>query len=380
MAGPLNGIRIIELAGIGPGPFAGMVLADLGAEVIRVERPGGNPGAAFGHDILFRSRPSIAVNLKSAAGIEVVMRLVEGADALIEGNRPGVAERLGVGPDDCLARNPKLVYGRMTGWGQDGPLAQTAGHDINYIALSGALDAIGRADSGPVPPLNLVGDFGGGAMMLVTGLLAAVLHAERTGAGQVVDVSMVEGASLLLSMQRAMATQGIWTDRRGGNLLDTGAFFYDVYETADKKFVSIGSLEPQFYAELVTRLDLADELGAGQADPQRWPQLRARLAEVFASRTRDAWDVVFEGSDACYAPVLSMAEAVDHPHNVARRSFVSVGDTMQPAPTPRFSGTPADDPRPADVPGGSTRTVLRDAGFTHDELDALVVSGAIAQA
>ncbi len=379
MPGPLDGIRIVELAGIGPGPFAGMVLADLGAEVIRVERPGGNPGAAFGHDTLFRSRRCIALDLKRPEGVEVVLRLVETADALIEGNRPGVAERLGVGPDDCLARNPALVYGRMTGWGQDGPLSQRAGHDINYIALSGVLDTIGRRDSGPVPPLNLVGDFGGGAMMLVTGLLAALLHARSSGEGQVVDVSMVEGASLLLSMQRTMAAQGMWQPARGTNLLDTGAFFYDVYETSDGRWVSIGALEPQFYAELCARLDLVEELGDGQMDPSRWPAMRARLAEVFASRTRDEWDEVFAGSDACYAPVLSLDEAPTHPHTTARGAFVEVGGTLQPAPTPRFLGTPTDAPRPAARPGADTHAVLAAAGFDEHEVESLLASEAAVQ-
>lgn len=378
MPGPLAGVTVVELAGIGPGPFAGMVLADLGATVIQVERPGGNPAAAFGHAALQRSRRTVAVNLKEPAGVEVVLRLVEDADLLIEGNRPGVTERLGIGPDDCLARNPALVYGRMTGWGQDGPWAQRAGHDINYIALSGALDTIGRADSGPVPPLNLVGDFGGGAMLLVVGVLAALDHARRTGEGQVVDAAMAEGASLLLSMQRTMAAQGLWSGGRGGNLLDTGAPFYDVYETADGNWVSIGSLEPQFFAELLARLDLTEEFGDGQ-DPRRWPALRERLASVFASRSRDEWDEVFAGSDACYAPVLSMDEAPQHEHNVARGSFVEVGGDLQARPAPRFSATPSADPTPASRPGTDTRAVLRDAGYADDEVAELLDTGAVAE-
>lgn len=378
MSGPLAGVTVVELAGIGPGPFAGMVLADLGAEVVKVERPGGNPAAAFGHAALNRSRRSVAVDLKSPAGVEVVLRLVAGADVLIEGNRPGVTERLGVGPDTCLARNPRLVYGRMTGWGQDGPWARRAGHDINYIALSGALDTIGRADSGPVPPLNLVGDFGGGAMLLVVGVLAALDHARRTGQGQVVDAAMVEGASMLLSMQRTMAAQGLWGGGRGHNLLDTGAPFYDVYATADERWVSVGALEPQFFAELLARLGLTEEFADGQ-DPRRWPALRARLAEVFATRTRAEWDEVFAGSDACYAPVLSMGEAPEHEHNRARGSFIDVDGDLQARPVPRFSATPTDHPTPDASPGTHTRQVLTDAGFAADEVAALLEDGVVAQ-
>lgn len=378
MAGPLEGVTVVELAGIGPGPFAGMVLADLGATVVQVERPGGNPAAAFGHAALNRSRRSVAVDLKQPEGVEVVLRLVEGADVLIEGNRPGVAERLGVGPDACLARNPALVYGRMTGWGQDGPWSQRAGHDINYIALAGVLDTVGRDDSGPVPPANLVGDFGGGAMLLVVGVLAALDHARRTGEGQVVDAAMVEGASLLLSMQRTMAAQGLWSGGRGGNLLDTGAPFYDVYETADGSWVSFGALEPQFYAELLDRLGLTEEFGDGQ-DPRRWPALRERLTAVIGSRSRDDWDEVFADSDACYAPVLSMDEAPTHEHNVARGSFVDVDGDLQARPAPRFSATPTADPRPSTAPGAHSREVLADAGFGEDEIERLLDTGAVAE-
>ena len=379
MTGPLDAVTVVELAGIGPGPFAGMVLADLGATVVQVERPGGNPAAGFGHAALNRSRRSIAVDLKHPDGVGVVLRLVEGADVLIEGNRPGVTERLGVGPEACLARNPALVYGRMTGWGQDGPWAQRAGHDINYIALAGVLDTIGRDDSGPVPPANLVGDFGGGAMLLVVGVLAALDHARRTGQGQVVDAAMVEGASLLLSMQRTMAAQGLWSGGRGGNLLDTGAPFYDVHRTADGRWISFGALEPRFYAELLARLGLADEFGDGQ-DPRRWPALRARLAEVIAGRTRDEWDEVFAGSDACYAPVLSMVEAPAHEHNVARGSFVEVGGELQARPAPRFSATPTADPTPSTATGAHTREVLRDAGLEDAEVERLLAIGAVAEA
>lgn len=377
MSGPLGGTTIVELAGIGPGPFAGMVLADLGATVLSIDRPGGNPMARIGHDALFRSRRSVAVDLKRPAGVEVVLRLVEHADALVEGFRPGVTERLGVGPTTCLARNPTLVYARMTGWGQDGPLAPTAGHDIDYIALAGVLDTVGRADGGPVPPLNLVGDFAGGAMMLVTGLLAALLHAQRTGEGQVVDVSMVEGASLLLSMQRSMQAAGAWQGGRGGNLLDTGAPFYDVYETADGRWLALGALEPQFYAELVTGLGLADEFGTDHVPPDRWPALRARIAAVVATRTRDEWADTFAGTDACVAPVLSMQEAPAHPHNRARGSFVEVAGDTQAAPTPRFSATPLGGPRARRPDGADTRRVLRTAGYDEDEVDALLADGVV---
>lgn len=379
MSGPLQGMRIIELAGIGPGPFAGMLLADLGAEVIRVDRPGGNGTAAIGHRILNRSRRTIAVDLKAPGGAEVVLRLCESADAIFEGNRPGVAERLGVGPEQCLARNPKLVYGRMTGWGQDGPWAQAAGHDINYIAVTGALDAIGRADSGPVPPLNLVGDFGGGAMLLVTGLLAALLHAARTGEGQVVDAAMVDGTSLLLAMTRDMQDAGLWGAGRGGNLLDTGAHFYDVYETADGQWISLGAIESPFYRRMVELLELDDDLAANQLAMDRWPELRAKVAARVREKRRDEWDAILGGTDACYAPVLTMAEATTHPHNVARDAFVAVDGQQQPRPAPRFSRSEADAPRPAGSVGGDTRTVLGEAGFDDATIATLLADGTVAQ-
>jgi alpha-methylacyl-CoA racemase len=380
VAGPLEGTRIVELAGIGPGPFAGMLLADMGAEVIRVERPGGNPMSALGHGVLFRNRRSVAVDLKQPAGIEVVLRLVEQADGAFEGFRPGVAERLGVGPADCLGRNPRLVYGRMTGWGQDGPLASAAGHDIDYIALAGALHAIGRPGQAPVPPLNLVGDFGGGGMLLAFGMVCGLLHAQRTGEGQVVDAAMVDGAAALMAMFSSLRAQGLFSDRRGTNLLDGGAPFYDTYETADGRWVAIGALEPPFFAALCDLLGLDDGDRAAHGDPSRWPQLRARIAEVIRGRTRDEWDAVLAGTDACYAPVLELAEAPAHPHNAARGTFVEVAGVVQPAPAPRFSATPPATPEPAEPPGAHTRAVLLDAGFTDGEVDDLLAQGTVAEA
>jgi alpha-methylacyl-CoA racemase len=375
--GPLDGIRIIELAGIGPGPFAGMMLADMGAEVIRVDRPGGNLAAMLGHDPLFRNRRSIAVDLKHPDGAAVVLDLCETADALFEGFRPGVAERLGLGPDACRARNPRLVYGRMTGWGQDGPLAQTAGHDINYIALSGALHAIGRRGEGPVPPLNLVGDFGGGGMLLAFGLVCGILEAQRSGEGQVVDAAMVDGSAALMAMFFDMQHKGLMSDERGTNLLDTGAHFYDVYETADGKWVSIGPIESQFYGQLCDLLDLGGEF-ANQLDASRWEELTDRLAAVFRTRTREEWDDLLLGTDVCYAPVLSIREAAQHPHNVARGTFIDVGGMTQPAPAPRFSRTAPATPEPVRPPGTDTREVLVAAGYTAGDIDRLLAAGAVA--
>lgn len=354
-----------------------MVLADLGADVLRIDRP--TPGALAFHtartDVLLRNRRSIALDLKNPAGRDAVLTLVERADALIEGWRPGVAERLGVGPDDCLGRNPRLVYGRMTGWGQSGPLAGTAGHDIDYIALSGALHAVGRAGGGPVPPLNLVGDFGGGGMLLATGVLAGVLSAQRTGRGQVVDAAMVDGSALLMSMVHGMLAAGKWSEARGANLLDTGAPFYDVYETADGKHVAVGALEPQFYAELIRLLGLEDAGLPGQLDIARWPELRTAFTQVFRTRTRDEWARHFEGSDACVAPVLSTAEAAAHPHNTARNVFVDVDGVRQTPPAPRFSATPATLRMPPPFAGEHTREALADWGFDASAIDVLVASG-----
>lgn len=341
--GALAGVRIVELAGIGPGPFAGMMLADHGAEVIRVERPG---AAADPTDVLTRSRTVVRHDLKSADGIAAVRDLVRTSDGLIEGFRPGVSERLGLGPDVLLGDNPRLVYGRMTGWGQDGPLAQAAGHDINYIALAGALHAFGRAGEAPVPPVNLLGDFGGGGMLLAFGMLAGILSARTTGKGQVIDCAMVDGSALLMSMIWGFRAKGMWRDERGTNLLDTGAPFYDVYRTADGQHVSIGAIEPQFYAELLQRLGVADDrVLARQHDPAGAGERRERLAALFAGRTRDEWCALLEGTDACFAPVLGFDDAARHPHLSERGTLVEVAGVTQPAPAPRFSLTPAAAPR-----------------------------------
>jgi len=381
MSGPLEGIKVVELAGLGPGPFAAMMLADLGADVIKVDRlsaaRGGNPDAPPA-DVLHRNRQSVALDLKNPAGVETVLRMVEQADVLIEGFRPGVCERLGIGPDVCLARNPKLVFGRMTGWGQDGPMAPRAGHDINYIALSGTLAMIGRADEAPVPPVNLVGDFGGGGMLLAVGVLAAMLEARTSGEGQVVDAAMVDGSALLASMMYGLSAMGMWGGGRGGNMLDTGAHFYEVYRTADDKFVSIGGIEPQFYQELLQRLDLDPEAMPPQHDARRWPEAKAIIAKRVAEKTRDEWDVVFESSDACYAPVLEPAEAVAHPHNKARATFVNVAGVDQPAPAPRFSRTAPSVPTPPAHAGQHTDEALSRWGFAANELAALREAEAIA--
>lgn len=374
--GPLSGYKIIELAGIGPGPFCGMMLSDMGAEVIRVERLSGATSAP--KDVLQRNRKSIALDLKSKEGVETVLRLVEGADALFEGFRPGVTERLGLGPDECMARNPKLVYGRMTGWGQEGPMAHAAGHDINYIGLAGALHAIGRAGERPVPPLNLVGDFGGGGMLLAFGMVCALLDAQRSGQGQVVDAAMVDGTASLMAMFFSMAAQGAFTDQRGTNLLDGGAHFYDTYETSDGKAICIGSIEPQFYALLIEKAELDPETFKPQMDASQWPQLKARLAEVFASKTQSEWCDIMEGTDVCFAPVLSIFEAPEHPHNKARKSFVEIDGVTQQAPAPRFSRTKPEISHGARVPGEDTISVLEDYGFSSDEISALQKGGTIA--
>ena len=339
-SGPLAGIRVVELSGLGPGPYACMLLAELGADVVRVDRPGG--GAKLfppEKEALHRSRPSAAVDLKNPAGRETVLRMVERADVLVEGQRPGVTERLGLGPDDCLARNPRLVYARMTGWGQTGPLADRAGHDINYLGLTGALHAIGPAEK-PVPPLNIGADFGGGSMFLVVGVLAALLERATSGRGQVVDAAMVDGASSLITMVHGMLGAGLWRDRRASNLLDGGAPFYDTYTCADGRHVAVGAIEPQFYAALLTGLGLADADLPTQHDRDGWPALKARFAEVFATRTRDEWVAVFAGTDACVTPVLGLAEVADHPHVRARGTVVAPDGVPQAAPAPRFSRTP----------------------------------------
>ncbi|MEZ5273846.1 MAG: CaiB/BaiF CoA-transferase family protein [Ilumatobacteraceae bacterium] len=385
MAGPLSGYRIIEIAGIGPGPFAAMLLADMGAEVIRVDRAQAVRGPAPDtphFDVMQRGRRNIALDLKHPDGVATLLDLVEQADALIEGFRPGVMERLGVGPDVCLARNPKLVFGRMTGWGQEGPYAQAAGHDINYISLAGALAHIGRAGEAPVPPLNLVGDFGGGGMFLAYGVVCALLEAQRSGQGQVVDTAMVDGAAVLMSMFWAFKSIGMHDENKPGtNLLDTGAHFYDVFECSDGKYVSLGSIEPQFYAELLQRTGLADDPEfAQQMNRELWPHLKSRLRDVFKTRTRDEWCAEMEMTDVCFAPVLTMSEAAAHPHNVARGTFVEIAGTPQPAPAPRFSRTVAEVASPPAHPGQHSREVLADWGFAADRIDALVASGAVKDA
>ncbi|MFI7070911.1 CaiB/BaiF CoA transferase family protein [Micromonospora sediminicola] len=377
--GPLTGVRVIELAGIGPGPFAAMMLADLGADVVRVDRVGGGGFGAFPGDLLNRNRRSVAVDLKQPAGRELVRDLVAGADALVEGFRPGVTERLGLGPADCLAANPRLVYGRMTGWGQDGPLASTAGHDIDYLALTGALHGVGRAGDPPVPPMNLLGDFGGGGMMLALGMVAA-LYAVRGGApGQVVDAAIVDGVSVLATQIHALRGLGLWQDRRGVNLLDGGAPFYDTYECADGRYVAVGALEPQFYAELVrlTGFPLDGDDAPDRDDPANWPALRAAWARLFRTRTRDEWAALLDGTDACVAPVLDWAEAPRHPHLAAREVFVAPDGVTQPAPAPRFSGTPTSVRRPPPAPGEHTDEVLAEAGLAADRIAALRAAGTV---
>ena len=373
--GPLQGIRVLEFAGIGPGPFCAMLLADMGADVVRIDRASSAAGRAP-VDPLLRGRRSLGVDLKQPAAVEAVLRLVAGADALVEGFRPGVMERLGLGPDVCLARNPRLVYGRMTGWGQDGPLAQAAGHDINYIALAGALEGIGRKGEPPLPPLNLVGDFGGGGMLLAFGVLAGLLEQKRSGKGQVVDAAMVDGAALLMSMFWGMRHIGMWSEVRGTNLLDTGAHFYEVYECADGKYVSLGSIEPQFYAELVKLAGL-DAAQFPQLDRPHWPDLKRRQGEVFKQKTRAEWCRIMEGSDVCFAPVLAMSEAPAHPHNVARRTFIELEGVTQPAPAPRFSRTPPEVARPPARAGEHGDQVLASYGFGADEIRRLRESKAI---
>ena len=379
VVGPLSGVKVVELAGIGPGPFCAMLLADLGADVVRVDRTtqvdlGIDRGRQF--SVLNRSRRSVSVDLKNPDGVETVLKLVEGADALIEGFRPGVTERLGLGPDECLARNPKLVYGRMTGWGQEGPLAHAAGHDINYIALTGALHAIGSADK-PSPPLNLVGDFGGGGIYLAFGVCAALLEAKTSGEGQIVDAAMTEGAASLMASIYGMHASGHWSDQREDNVLDGGSYYYGVYETSDGKFVSIGSIEGKFHDELLQLTGLQDASTEERNDQSGWPEKKDRMAEVIKSKTRDEWDDIMLGSDVCYAPVLDLSEAPSHPHNVARGSFVEVDGVVQPAPAPRFSRTPGEVQMPPPSPGQHTAEVLTDWGFSVEDVEKLKDVGAV---
>ena len=376
--GPLHGVKVIEIASLAPAPFGCMVLADLGADVLRVDRPDRSGRQQLPPvDPLCRSRRSIRLDLKNPAGVDILLRLADGADVLVEAFRPGVAERLGFGPEVCAERNPRLVYARMTGWGQDGPLADTAGHDIDYIAVSGSLEPIGREGERPIPPLNLIGDFGGGGMLLVVGVLAALLEREGSGQGQVIDVAMVDGSAMLASFLYGLLAAGAWQDGRGTNVLDGGAPFYDTYTTADGRYMAVGALEPKFYAELLAGLGLAGEDLPAQHDRGGWPVLRARFVEAFLGRTRDEWAQVFAASDGCVSPVLSPGEAPGHPHNAARGTFADVGGLMQPAPAPRFgrsaAGVPAAPPRP----GADTDAVLSELGCTPEEITALRARGTI---
>jgi alpha-methylacyl-CoA racemase len=389
MAGPLSGYRVVELAGIGPGPFCGMMLADMGADVIRVDRAQsvrlGVDTSQPAKDLLARGRRSVAVDLKQPDGVEVLLELVEAADALIEGFRPGVMERLGAGPEVCLARNPKLVYGRMTGWGQDGPYGPWAGHDINYIALAGALGHIGRAGEAPVPPLNLVGDFGGGGMFLAYGIVCALLEVQRSGQGQVIDAAMVDGAATLMTMFWTLRSTNLFDEnQRGHGMLDTGAPFYDAYRCADGEYVSIGSIEPQFYAELLRITGLAADPDFADAKRQmetaRWPALKERIAALIATKTRAEWCELMEHTDVCFAPVLTLTEAAAHPHNVARGTFIDVAGATQPRPAPRFSRTDPVIERPPAHAGQHTREVLADVGFAPADIEKLLETGAVKQA
>jgi alpha-methylacyl-CoA racemase len=394
MAGPLTGLRVVELQGRGPGPFGAMILADLGADVVRVGRvedvdPSQNETESErmvrGHrklDLMTRGRRTIAIDLKHPKGLDCALRLVDHADVLIEGFRPGVAERLGLGPEVCMNRNPRLVYARITGWGQEGPYASTPGHDINYVALAGVLDALRPGpDQSPHPPLNLLGDFGGGGMLLVIGILGALFERSISERGQVVDAAMVDGVALLTTLFHGLRAEGLWSDTPGTNLLDLGAGHYNVYETLDGQFITLGSGEPQFYAELLQRLDLADdEFFRRRDDPSTWPEARRRFAEIFKTKTRDEWCTRLEGTQVCFAPVLSFEEAPKHPHNVARRTFVPVDGVMQPAAAPRFSRTPPPVPGTPTPAGWHTAEVLLECGFSDSEVASLVEAGAVRQA
>ncbi|MFL6142877.1 MAG: CaiB/BaiF CoA transferase family protein [Labedaea sp.] len=379
MTGPLAGLQVVELVGLAPAPFAATVLADLGAEIVRIDRARPGPDVlSVPNDPLTRGRRWIGLDTKSPRGKELALRLIDGADVLIEGFRPGVTERLGLGPADCLARNPRLVYGRITGWGQDGPLASAAGHDINYIGLAGALEPIGRAGERPVPPLNLLGDFGGGGLLLAMGVLAALVERQTSGRGQVVDASMVDGAALLTTALHGLRNIGLWNRGRGENMLDGGAPFYDTYETADGRYVAVGAIEERFWADLLRVLDVDPDEVAGRLDPARWPAVRERLAAVIRTRTRDEWAKLAEGTDACLTPVLTPAEAVGHPHNVARKSFVDVAGQPQPAPAPKFGRTPAGPPAPPHRPRSDTTDVLTGLGLSAAEIEELRSEGVVA--
>lgn len=380
MTGPLKGIRIVEFAGIGPAPFCGMMLADMGADVIRVDRPpdiSGNRSKNHRFDVLARGRQSIALDLKKPGARDIALRLTEGADALIEGLRPGVMERLGLGPDVCLELNPKLVYGRMTGWGQYGPLAHAAGHDINYIALSGVLHSIGLTSEPPVPPLNLVGDFGGGGMILAFGVVCGILEAQRSGKGQVVDAAMTDGSAALMAGIYGLKQSGRWTNQRGTNFLDGGAHFYSCYECADGKYVAIGAIEPQFYRILLDKCGLNDPDAGKQWDEANWPQLKDRLASLFKQKTREEWCAILEGSDACFAPVLDLDEAPEHPHNNERKTFLSIDGIVQPAPAPRLSRTPPNIRSIAREPGADSEQILLGLGLSSEEITKHKADGSV---
>jgi alpha-methylacyl-CoA racemase len=380
MAGPLSGIKVVEITGIGPGPFCAMMLADFGADVIRIDRSAAVRASLPdkpSNDVLARGRRSIGVDLKNPDGVELVLKLIEQADVLTEGFRPGVMERLGLGPEVCLKRNPKLVYGRMTGFGQEGPMAQAAGHDINYIALAGALAHIGREGEKPLPPLNLVGDFGGGGMLLALGVCAALVERGKSGKGQVVDAAMVDGAATLMAFIHGFYAGGGWGER-GTNLLDTGAHFYDTYETKDAKYISLGSIEPQFYAELLQLTGLDKQTLPNQMDRSQWPAMKQRLTALFKTKTRDEWCALMEGSDVCFAPVLTIPEAYEHPHNIARGTFVDVAGVKQPGPSPRFSRTPGEIKRPPPHPGQHTAEVLAAWGIPGEDVAKLRNAKAIA--
>ncbi|MEM9355250.1 MAG: CaiB/BaiF CoA-transferase family protein [Pseudomonadota bacterium] len=366
--GPLSGFRVVEMAGIGPCPLAGQILGDLGADVIIIDRPGGDPNWAMDNDVTRRNKRSVTLNLKSEHGKAAALKLIETADVLIEGFRPGVMERLGLGPGDCAATNERLVYGRMTGWGQTGPLASVAGHDINYIALTGALHAMGDRDRPPTPPLNLIGDYGGGAMFLITGVLAALLESKNSGRGQVIDTAMTEGTSILAGIFSTYRANKFWNDERSSNFVDGGAHLYGAYTTKDGKFVTIGSLEPQFYAELLEKLELPPELAETRLDQTTWPGMRKRLEAVFRGKTRDEWVEILEGTDVCFAPALTFAEAPEHPQNVAREAYVDVEGVVQPSPAPRFSRTPGAVRHGARPVGHDTATVLGEIGLSDEEI------------
>ena len=369
--GPLQGVKIIEVGGIGPGPFCGMMLSDMGADVIRIERKGQSARTEPKYDVMMRNRRSMGIDLRKPEGVEIVLDMVAKADALQEGFRPGVMEKLGLGPDECLERNPRLVYGRMTGWGQEGPMARVAGHDINYIALSGALHTFGRKGEKPIAPLNMVGDFGGGGMLLAFGMVCALFEAQKSGKGQVIDAAMIDGSAALMAMIYGLRASGFWADERGVNLLDSGAHFYDTYETADGKYISVGSIEPQFYELLLKHTGINDPEFQKQMDAKQWPVFKETIASVFKIKTRDEWTEIMGDADICFAPVLSLDEAPQHPQNQARKTFVDLNGVTQPAPAPRFSRTQPEIQNPPPIPGGDTENVLQELGFSADRIEAL---------